>query len=618
MDARARVTISKLVTAVRKGMFWSLALLGLLLAFSGCGGGGGTSGEASDGTVVLGLTDAQGDFVTYTVDVTSVTLARANGAVINALPLATTVDFAQYAEMTEFLTAATVPSGVYTSATVTLDYSSANTDIQVEDPAGDAVPVTAIQDEGGNAVTTLELSVRLEGTNALVIAPGVPVHLTLDFDLNATNSVSFPGGSPVLTVQPTLVAEVNPEAPKVHRVRGALSSVNEDDGTYRVVIRPFVHAISGGDERFGTLTVETTSTTVFEINGEPFAGAEGMAQLAGLPQWTGVVAVGSLLFNPVRFEADEIYGGSSVPGGDMDAVTGNVISRSGETLTVKGAVVARAEGSVVFNDEVTVTVDENTTVLRQLSSATNYSQEDISVGQRVTIFGSLSADDSHLDATAGHVRMLLTTLRGTVAGDAPFAVTLQAIDGRRVGLFDFSGTGATTDADPTNYEIDVGGLDVSALADGTPVTVRGFVKPFGTAVSEDFEAQTIVDLSGVAAGLAVGWFPASATAFSNLSSAGITLDLSNVGLFHHVSRAGVSIDLTGLGVEPTVVPQSSIGLLFIRQGSTWKLHTTFGNYVEDLQERLDGGGKIRFVTARGLFDQGTATMTVSSMTVTVN
>ena len=77
------------------------------LALSACGGGGGSgTGDVSDsGEVIVALTDAEGDFASYTVDVLSLTLTTANGAVVETLPLSTRVDFARYTDLTEFLSA---------------------------------------------------------------------------------------------------------------------------------------------------------------------------------------------------------------------------------------------------------------------------------------------------------------------------------------------------------------------------------------------------------------------------------------------------------------------------------------------------------------------------------
>ena len=163
----------------------SFLAMGLIIAvmLTGCGGGSSdatpTAGtQSGDGEVVVSLTDAPGDFACYTVDVLSLTLTKANGAQISALPLQARIDFSQYTDMTEFLTAATVPSGVYVAATMTLDYS--NADIWVEDENGDPAQVATILDTDGNPVSTLTVTVRLEDRNRLVIAPGVPAHLMLD------------------------------------------------------------------------------------------------------------------------------------------------------------------------------------------------------------------------------------------------------------------------------------------------------------------------------------------------------------------------------------------------------------------------------------------------------
>lgn len=122
----------------------TLVLLGALLGLSACGGGGGDTAPGATGVVHVSLTDAQGDFISYLVDVRSLTLTKANGAVVETLPVTTRIDFALYTDMSEFLTAATVPKGTYKKATLTLDYAQA--EIWVEDADGNAVKVDTIQD----------------------------------------------------------------------------------------------------------------------------------------------------------------------------------------------------------------------------------------------------------------------------------------------------------------------------------------------------------------------------------------------------------------------------------------------------------------------------------------
>lgn len=601
---------------------FSVLILGLFIAatfgLSGCDIGIDEADEGGGvGEIVVGLTDDQGDFINYTVDVVYLTLTKANNAVVDTLPISTRVDFAQYTEMTEFLTAATIPSGVYTEATLMLDYQ--NTDIWVEDIDGNAVEVESILDVDGNPITTLEVSVHLEGRNALLIVPGIPAHLTLDFNLNASNRVEFdPFGSPELTVQPFLLAEVNPEAPKIHRLRGPLKDVDISYGTFEIIIRPFIHILSGGDERFGTLKVRPNDETIYEINEELYYGLPGLTALDNMQALTAVIVIGDLKFNPARFEARHVYAGSSVPGGLLDVVTGNVISRNSNTLEVKGATLIRSGGSVVFNNTLTVQAGLSTVVRRQLSFD-EYDIDDISIGQRVTVFGTLNIDETELDATEGYARMHLTTLRGSAidAGPPWFVIDLSAIDGRRVSLFDFTGTGISpeNDANPANYEIDVGALNISSILPGAPVKVRGFANTFGLA-PEDFDAWTVIDVSGVRASLVVHWRPPSSAAFESISSDNLTLNLGGVGLFHHLSRAGVVIDLTELLDSPSIQPrEEEEGLFVISQDETHQVHFSFENFVTDLEDRLTNSGTVKGIEATGHFDDSTATLTARHIAI---
>ncbi len=616
----------------RRGKFATLlsALFLLLTAFilGGCANDNGDSSDA-DGELVIGLTDAEGDFATYTVDVKSLTLTKASGEVVHTLPLSTRVDFAQYTEMTEFLTVATVSSGLYVQAEMVLDYSDA--DIQVEDANGDAVKVDNIVDADGNPITELTLAVKLEGRNSLRIVPGVPAHLTLDFDLKASNSVAF-SPDPIVTVEPFLLAELDVEKFKTHRLRGPLAGVDVANNTFDVIIRPFHRHMSRRDivRHFGTITVTATDDTVFEVDGESYLGNAGLTAMDALPRFSATLVRGDIKLNPRRFVAREVYAGSSVPGGSADVVTGNVIARSGDTLTVKGVTLIRAGGSVVFNDNVTVQLSRETIVKRQLDMGADYDIGDISVGQRLRIFGTLTNSmATQLEMKAKRVQMRFTTLRGTVVGlgvtpvepipVTPFVIDLQAINGRRVSLFDFSGTGtnAANDADPAVYEIETASLDVSGLDDGAPVKVRGFVTPFGSAPA-DFTAHSVFDVALMKGVMAIGWEPASGTAISSLTADGMRLNLDGVGRFHHVSRGRVAIDLTELSAPPSIVPRTGgEGLYLINQAGTHQLHTTFGGFADDLNARLSSGALVRHLAASGPFDDATAQMTAGFVNISV-
>ncbi len=587
------------------------ASMAVLPACQQSGKGSNLAASSSDSNLAIGLTDAKGDFVSYSVDVKSLTLTHANGKIVETLPMATRVDFVQYTELTEFLTTATVPNGAYTSAKMTLDYSTA--DIRVEDAAGAAVKVDNIVDASGKAITTLEVNVKFEGDkHKLVISRGRPASLTLDFDLKASNTVSADLKS--VTVAPYLLAEIEAHKPKLHRVRGGLKSVDVANSSFDLILRPFAHLMKSSekDEHFGAMNVATNSSTVFEIDGVSYDSSTGIKTLNTMAAFTAVVAVGDLKFNPRRFEAREVYAGSSVPGGTLDVVTGEVIKRVGDTLTVKGATLVRKGGGMIFNDTVTVTVATTTKVHRQLSRDL-FGSGDISVGQRVSVHGTLTDENVgslKLDASNGSVRMLLTALRGSVVStdsiNHTLVMSLQTIDGRQVALFDFAGTGTSSanDADPANYEIETGTLNLSSVSVGGPIAVRGFVAAFGFA-PKDFIAQTLVDAEDVPTTLLVDWMPASATALS-VSTTDLTLELAGSPL-HEVLRAGVRTVLTG---TPLIKPVSDDdGMYFIKQNHVAQMYTSFASFTGDLQKRLSANAKVEGLVAGGKYDDSNNTLT---------
>jgi hypothetical protein len=622
-------TLRQRYTHVRNQSWWQIMLLFVFLTFifSITGGCSNSTSADDDGSseVIIGLTDAEGDHATYTVDVLSLTLTKSNGVVVETLPLNTRVDFAQYTELTEFLTAATVPNGVYTKASMVLDYS--NADIQVEDADGNIIPVTTILDIDGNAIDTLAVSVQLEDRDKLIIAPGIPAHITLDFDLKASNRVDFSGVEPVLTVAPFLVADVELENPKPHRLRGPLVSVDVANETFKLVLRPFRHALAEDKRRFGSLNVHVKTDTVYEINDVSFTGIVGLEELAAQEKFTAVIVLGELKrINDRRaFVATQVYAGSSVPNGEFDVASGHVIARSGDTVLLKGVTLLRANGSVVFNDTISIELAATTLVKKQLSTA-NHDISEISVGQRLTVFGEISDDavsadvasDVIMDATNGKARMLLTTVNGSIVQtDSPLAVDVKNIGRRAVDLFDFSGTGvdASTDADADFYEINTGTLDLSNLVVNEPIKVRGFVRDFGLA-PEDFDAHSLVLVANAKALMMLNWEPASNTAISEINDTGITLNLTGTGRFHHVIRLGVLTDLNGFMQSPVLIPNvSGKGVFVIIGQQSAQVFLDFNRFSESLARHLNNSANVKTIKVKGHFNDDNVTMTVRGLRV---
>lgn len=600
------------------GHRWTGAIAVLLFAVFGlaaCGGGSGGSSAGNTGVVNIGLTDAAGDFLSYTVDVTSLTLTKADGTVVETLPQKTRVDFAQYAELTEFLTGATIPAGDYVSATLHVDYT--NADIEVDNGNGTPVPVAAanIRDGQGNALTTLSMAVKLDNARHLVIAPGIPALFDLDFNLAASNQVDLSTPTtPVVTVNPILVADVNPDAPKPHRIRGPLDSVDTTAGSFTLVLRPF-HLLQGD---FGRLTFVTDGNTQYEINRTSYPGSTGLAVLAQQPRFTATVAIGTLVPGSGKFLATEVYAGSSVAFGTSDVVTGNVIARNGNVLTVQGATLARSSGTLSFHDTISVTVAGTTQVTGQALAGTSLDTTSISVGQRITVLGTLDVTGANMDASNGLVRLLITQLNGTVnsVASGDIAMTLARIDGRPISLFNFTGTGTTgNDANAGSYQVATGALSLTGIGNGTPLKVRGFVQPFGQATaSNDFNAITLINVSNAPAALVVGWPMLEVAPFSGYGVNGMTLNLANAGLQHDIYRAGVDTTLLLTDAPVVQAADPTHGLFAIGDHGTVQVYTQLANYQQALQADLIAGRKARgFFAGGGTYTDNTKTLSATGM-----
>jgi hypothetical protein len=447
---------------------------------------------------MMTITDAAGDFLAYKVNLVSLQLKRSDGTLVETLPATTTVDFAQLVELTEILSARQIPAGDYIAAQVTVDFTNAI--IMVDDGTGTGIAVKPV-DSSGAALGQLQLMIQLDNKNDLKINAAKASRIAFDFNLLASNMVNLTAKTD--TVSPTLVASVVPIDNKQIRVRGAISSVDTANNVYTVSVDPF-HDHDG--DKLSPLVIHTTDSTTFEINGKPFAGTAGLAQLATLPADTIAVAFGNVQTSDQTFTATSVLAGSSVEGGGFDHVVGNVVARNGNTLTIHGARMDNRSGDddddfIATNTTINVADATVVTAEGQSSATPAHTISEISVGSLVDAFGTASKDSSGkvtFDATAGRVRLDLTRVQGALRGSGTGNITLnlKAIDSQPVSLFDFTGTGLANgaDTDPTKYVVATGALNVSQLSVGALVVSLGFVNPFGMS-PPDFKAVTVANLA---------------------------------------------------------------------------------------------------------------------------
>ncbi|MGQ0383229.1 MAG: DUF4382 domain-containing protein [Gammaproteobacteria bacterium] len=632
MLAHALTSLCETTTWARLRVLTLAPLAAAALALAACGGGGGGAAVAPPanqacnaqtcGTLLVGLTDADGDFLSYSVDVVALSLRRADGTIVQTLPVRQRVDFAGLVDLTELVTAATIPNGTYVRAAITLDYSNAEVSVELN-----GAPVAAnVVNAAGQALGTVTLELMLDNRNHVLIAPGRPALLQLDFDLAASHDVDFSTTPATATAQPFIVATIEPVEDKELRVRGPLVSVDTNASQYVIDLRPFDHLSA----RLGNFTVKTNAATAFEIDGVEFEGAAGLAQLAGKPAGTPTKAFGVLNIDSRTFTASDVLAGDSVPGPRFDVVRGSVIARSGDELTVRGGTVVRRDGSVrFFRGDITVLVGPDTIVTRDGGGRNLLRPIAISVGQRINAFGQVTAtptvDTLTLDATNGRVRMKLTHLLGSVVSANPGLVTLDlfAIDRLRPSAFDFAGTGssAANDADPENYEVATGllPLPILSLTPDSPARVFGFVTPFGLA-PPDFVGRTIVDFNGLRAVMGVGWGEnGTAAPFLSMGDSGLVIDQDNpdLGLRHHIKVGPRIVDITALASPVTVAPASGRTLFAIGEPGNVELFREWAPFVTRLAEKLGGGARARALFAQGRLEPGDLTLTANYVAVAV-
>jgi hypothetical protein len=585
-----------------------------------CGSGDSTEGPQGSscgdcGTALLTMTDAEGDFLSYTVDITSLQLKKANGTVVQTLPATSRIDFAQLVDLSEVLSAGQVPAGEYVSATLGVDFSDA--EIIVDDGTTNGMSVAAV-DAAGQALGHVDLTVQLDNRRHLLITRKRVSHLAFDLDLAASNTVNL--GAHTVTVSPFILASVQPPEDRPMRARGKLASVDVSGSSYTIDLRPFREAAQSS----GQLVVHTTGTTRFEINGSVATGATGLTQLAALDNHPVTIAFGSIDATDHSFTATRVLAATSAEDLRRDYLSGNVLARSGNTLTVGGVRLGRRNGHFGFEaGPVAVTIGPNTLVTRDGQGAGTMDIGAISVGQHIEVFGDYSragVAPGTVDATAGRVRLNFTHIFGKVATTSAGGVTLalQAIDGRDPARFNFAGTGSTpaSDADPAHYEVDTGALGITGLASNQYTRLFGFVTPFGTA-APDFKADTFLDFTDRYASIAIGWgVNGSTDPFSASSATALTLDLT--GVRGVLKLGGRIIDVTTLTTGVQLVPASAGSLAFAiahRGSREVDNFSSFADFTAALDADLNGTTAMYSLVADGSYDSAGGVFTVKRLLV---
>jgi hypothetical protein len=620
----------------------------ILLAVAACNG---------SAVVTLTATPSTDTYLAYRVGLDAIQLETSSGKkTVKLLPAGTTVDLVN---LSEVLGIPTVEKGTYTTAVVTLDYSAAQ--IIYDDGSLDGLALSPVN-ASGQAMGQVSVSVDLDPSNPFRITAKQAAQLAMNINLAASNVVNI--GAKTVTVTPLIAVSALPIDSKQVRIRGPLVSANATSLGLTTGVMPFDGAVSG----VGQLGMVTSDVTTYEVNGSALTGTAGLTQISGLSSGALIVTYGTLsttttttdttipetttldtgtttgtttttpgtdttttdvestsTTSSVSFSASQVLAGSSVQGGGFDRITGVVSARSGNTLSIEDATLVANAGTNTFIPGTTViTIGANTliTVFGQ-GTADAETPLQISVGSSIDAFGSAATSGSGsatLDASAGHIRLDTSSASGlvTAQGTASLTLDLTALGGRSISAFDFVGSGA----DPTQYLVDTGGLDLENSVAGAPVNVSGLTNSFGVS-SPNFTASSLLDSTTIQAELVVDYGAGSAAPFSSFNASAIGIDVlnSSIGLRHEIQIGSQVINLLGLSTDPLISPTTASTTVFAIGHSVSSIVESFNNFTDftnQLQTELNGATLVTGITALGQYTAVSFAFSATSVTVFLN
>jgi hypothetical protein len=366
---------------------------------------------------------------------------------------------------------------------------------------------------------------------------------------------------------------------------------------------------------FGTLNIHVNDSTAYEIDGVEYTGSAGLSALAALDARTPVVAFGApSREEDVRFLATQVNAGSSVPWDGKDVLKGNITARSGNTLSIRGAIVETGAGAAHFRQDVTLDIDDST-----LISGYRLGDADVnslSIGQQIIALGAFDNINSSFDVSTGGIQMKVNRLVGQVVQASPLVLDLSLINRRRVEHFDFTGTGvdALSDADPESYEIDTSTLDLSNLDLNEWILVRGYPTAFGSAPM-DFDATTLIDpdFSARSARFDARWSVATQT--------GVSVDNGQLLIDDTLARARLHLrEIPANLVEQLSVERvhsgDNSGRFAIKAGRGGiHLYRDFDSFASELGALLEQGYRVHYLGSAGHYDGDNAALDAEVVTV---
>jgi hypothetical protein len=295
-------------------------------------------------------------------------------------------------------------------------------------------------------------------------------------------------------------------------------------------------------------------------------------------------------------------------------------------LTVLGHSSDAAHTTFQFNTSFLVSASFANTKVVRLGLDQAYDCDDLNVGQRVRVFGTLAG--TNMDATAARdvVRMQPTWVLGHAnAAPAPpdLQINLARVDQRDQSLFNWAASGSTP-PDPLRFNILVNNLGAGLnIASSTPGAARGFFPAIDDG-NEDFQATILANLSLVPSLMLVrnrpGGFTVAVTATPTLITLGIT-GTAGTGEFAFIDQPLIGSQPLPTSPTPTIVASASGPRYYaIRDNSTGAttVYLVFGEFTFAVDHLVGAGAVVDQVSAVGVYTATTNTIAAQLAMVVVD
>ena len=324
----------------------------------------------------------------------------------------------------------------------------------------------------------------------------------------------------------------------------------------------------------------------------------------------------------VTFTASQVLVDGTASAVASDRVTGIVSARSGNTLGIEDATLIQNNGTNTFAPGTTiVNVGPNTLITFFGEGAVeSISPQEISVGSAIEAFGIVSSSSTGqtvLDASAGHVRLDLTTASGSVTaqGSGSLTLNLTSLGGRTIRALDFNGSGAAAD----QFSVATGSLDLTNATVGAPSSSVDS-GPFGTA-APTFTATALLDHDHPG-GTRHRLGRSTAAPFTSFDSSSIVLNIANGNIgARHLINSGRKPP-TWWDCRPIHdYPSSATATVFSighASSSSVESFNTYDAFITQLLSELNGTNLATGMTAIGQYTASTLAFSASSITLFLN